>query len=139
MLKTHLWTHSILMGFPQRLRCYSGSTWLLKRLEEIYLDDCYCLTFVQLLQLPLGRHCQLVNIHKRCFLTGAFQDITNDKTCRYWAALPRRRSEFIVQCGRNNSYIPKEASQGVLSSSRLLRKQGPFECKYHSLLSGSFP
>lgn len=139
MLKTHLWTPSLLMGFPWRLRCYSGSTWLQKRLEEISPDVFYYLTFSQLLQLPLRLHCQLVNIYNHCFLTGTFQDIKNYKTCRYWAAMPCGTSEFIAQHGRNGSYVPKRASQGVLSSSRLLRKQVPSECKYRSLLSGSFP
>lgn len=70
-------------------------------------------------------HCQLANICKCCFLTGTFQDIKNYHTHRYWAAVPHGTSEFIVQCGRNNPYIPNKASQGGLSSSRVLRKQVP--------------
>lgn len=37
--------------------------------------------------------------------------------------MPCRTREFIVQDGRNNSDIPNRASQGVLSSNRLLKKQ----------------
>lgn len=125
LLKTHLWIQSLPMGFLWRLRRHGGSTWLQKRLEEISLDVCYCLPFFQLLQLPLGLHCQLANIYKCCFLTGTFQDIKNYQTHRYWAAVPRGTNEFIVQCGRNDPYISNRASQGRLSSSRLLRKQVP--------------